>query len=272
MQVLLVGAGYAHVVDDRFQAPVQPLPVPEHALPFARDLGEHVQPRADVLAALGVVRRGRRQAVRPVRQAAGVPGVEARGSTPTPVGPPAHLVQRRERVVAVEDRVLEALGHHGPGQLLQAQHELAALGALGVGQALGIAQQQQVGDEVEHRRAGGPVAPLGVADRAQHVLAIAGADLGRGQLHVGAIDGEAGDHLGQRQEEAVLGEVARPAVLLRDPVEAAREHVQLARHRGAQDQALRQVEQIVELAAPLAEALVQAFDGARAAARRRTGR
>ena len=69
------------------------------------------------------------------------------------------------------------------------------------------------------------------------VLAIAGAHLGGAGLHVGAVDREAGDHLAQREVQAVEREVARPAVLLRDAVEAAREHVQLARHRRAQDQA-----------------------------------
>ena len=60
--------------------------------------------------------------------AARMPGVQSRRFHAGAGRASAHLVQGRERVITIEGRVLEALRHHGAGQLLQAQDELAPLG------------------------------------------------------------------------------------------------------------------------------------------------
>ena len=91
----------------------------------------------------------------------------------------ADLVQRREREVAVEDRVLEPLGHHRAGELLEPQHELAPLGALGSRQmpsgsrsSSRSAMKSKIDSLVDRLRR------LASRIARSDVLAIAGADLG----------------------------------------------------------------------------------------------
>ena len=135
--------------------------------------------------------------VRPARAALAVRGVERLERGPEAVGLAPHLVERSQRVEAVEGRVLDALGHDGPGELLEAQHEVAPLGALPIVQPLGILEQQDRRDEVEQRGARRGVAPLREPDRRDDVRPIVRLEgLVRG-ADVGAVDGEAGDHLAQ---------------------------------------------------------------------------
>ncbi len=47
----------------------------------------------------------------------------------------ADFVERRQRIVAIERRVFDALGRDRPAHLLQLERELAPLGRLLVGQA-----------------------------------------------------------------------------------------------------------------------------------------
>ena len=69
---------------------------------------------------------------------------------PEPVGRSADFVERQQRTVTIERRVLQPLGHHRPGELLKAHHEQAALGTIGVADAVRIVEQQQVLDEIEN--------------------------------------------------------------------------------------------------------------------------
>ena len=264
-QILLVGVGHLHVLDAGLDAAVDALPAPHRLAPFARHLGQDIETRAHVLPALGVVGGGGGQRVGPGGEAPAVPGVEVLDVHAAVGGMAANLIEGGEGEVPVEDRVLDPLGHHRARDLLQPQHELPSLGPVGVRQSVGIAQQQDVGDEVEDRLAGRPVPVLGVVDRAHHVLPIAGAHLDRVRLHVGAVDGEAGDRLGEREVEARLGEVAGPAMLLRDAVETARQHVELARHGAAQDQLLGAIDEVAEGGGSFPQAQVGAFDGPGAA-------
>ena len=93
---------------------------------FAGHLGQHRQPGPHVLRALGVVggQRGHRVGVVAGGGPSG-PVVELLRRHAEPSRIPADLVQRDEPVVAVEDRVLFALGHHHRRGLLDALGQLA---------------------------------------------------------------------------------------------------------------------------------------------------
>ena len=81
------------------------------------------QPRAGILAALGVVGRGRGHAMRPF------PGADLHHRVKSidgkrPAGRiAADLVQREQTMVAIERGVLQRLRHHRPGELLHLQRE-----------------------------------------------------------------------------------------------------------------------------------------------------
>ena len=204
----------------RLETPVQPLPAAQDALPVARDLGEHVSrartssPRLVSWVAVADSPCGQpRGGARSRRESASARcrrrWAARRPRSATPAGssgrrrcPPAPWPSRGRSAAASAARTRGARR----ARRRTARRDRAAA---------------EVGDEVEERFAGRTVASLGVADGAQDVLPVAGADLGRRRLDVGSVDGEAGDHLGERQVKAVLREVARPAVLLGDAVEAA---------------------------------------------------
>ena len=151
-------------------------PAPEPGRPLVGDLGEHREPGAHVLGALGVVRGQRGHGARPRGHPPGVAVVELGGGDPEPVRVAAHLVQRDEPVVAVERGVLDALGHHHARRLLHPRGQLA----VGVG---------------EHR----------VADRRQHVRQVRPVHARHGHRglqrraplgQVAAVDREAAQQLG----------------------------------------------------------------------------
>ena len=105
-------------------AAVQARPAGQGGAPLARHLGEHRDPRSDVLAALGVVGGGGEQAVRPALQALGVQAVERRHRDAERLRLAADLVERDQPVVDVERRVLHGLGRDRAGRLLDLLHEL----------------------------------------------------------------------------------------------------------------------------------------------------
>ena len=130
------------------QLPVEALPGADPRPPLDGDLRQHVDARPHVLAALGVVGGGGRQGVRPAQPALGVGGVELGDGGAEAARVAAHLVERDQPVVAVEHGVLVALGHHRPGDLLEAPHEVQPLGAVGRVGPLREAQRQDVLHEV----------------------------------------------------------------------------------------------------------------------------
>ena len=97
-------------------------------------LGQGGEPRPRVLAALGVVGRGRQHRMRPMLGAFGVGVVERLQRSTESRRVAADLVQRDEAVEPVERRVLETLGRDGAGILLEPhggmQHGVAAEAAL----------------------------------------------------------------------------------------------------------------------------------------------
>ena len=88
--------------------------------PLIGDLAQGGQARPRVLAALGVVRRQRGHRRRPRRLAHLVAAVELGDVDGELVRVGADLGQRAEPGEAVEGTVLDALGHHHPGRLLEA--------------------------------------------------------------------------------------------------------------------------------------------------------
>ena len=103
-------------------------------------------PCAHVLGSLGVVGRQRRHRLRPVALPGGHRSWNCSAGIAKHVGVTADLVERGEPRGAVERVVLDALGHHHPAGLLEAQR----CGSLRVGQHPA---------EVVERRGPGRVAP-----------------------------------------------------------------------------------------------------------------
>ena len=62
--------------------------------------------------------------------------------------------------------------------------------------------------------------------------------------NVGSVDGKAGNDFSQRVPQTLQREIAGTAMLLGNPVQAARQHVELAGHRDLHDQALALVDEI----------------------------
>ena len=110
---------------------------------------------------------------------------------------------------------------------MEAHDEFTALVAIRHTDTFRVLQQQHGGDEIEDRFAHGRVAPLGGAQGCKDMMTVLIPDHVLGGAYVGAIDGEAGDDLGQSFLEAKEGEISRPAMLFRDTIQAPRQHVQL---------------------------------------------
>ena len=200
--------------------------------------------RARVLAALRVVRRSRRKGMRPSLLTVAVALVEALRRDAYQRGLAADFVQRGERVEAIERGVFEPFRRDGARQLLEAQGEVSSLRALLVCYSARVFQEQKRAYEVEDRSVLRRVPTPRRAHRRVDVEAVVRADGGLRAAYVRAIDREARDDFGERVVEAVLREVARVAVLLRDARQLAREHVQLRRHRRLEYQTLALVHEV----------------------------
>ncbi len=133
--------------------------------------------------------------------------------------------------------------------------EVHVLGAFALGNVVGLLQQQVADEVVDRNRAVG-VPPLGLADRLLDEGAIALAHLRLAVVHVGAVDGKAGDDLAHRLVQAVEREVAIVPVPLREAVQPVGQHVQLAGHADAQDELLAAIGDLAEGHAQAGEALV----------------
>src|SRR6266516_2954127 len=109
---------------------VEDAPAADALAPLVGELGENADPRADVAAALRVVRLRREQVHREALGALEVRPVELLDGKRESARIAADLVQRSESEVAVEVRVLDALGHHRAGRLLPARDELVVAALL----------------------------------------------------------------------------------------------------------------------------------------------
>ncbi len=258
-QVLVVLVGGDAAVELGLAPLVERRPALHPRRPLVRQLRDGVDPGADVLAAFGVVGRKRDHAVRPAPGRFLVQPVEGgqRGAEPRRLA--AHLVQRDQPVVAVEGRVLDALGHDGAGVLLELHREAPHLaGAERVAPLLDDVGGEQLEDEVEDALVRAIAAPAGVGNRPFQVAVI----LGRGAVvvDVGAIDGEARHHLAQRLAQADQGVVAGLPARLGQAVVLVGENPELARELHVHDLLLRRVGDLLEGDAIADEALVGLFE------------
>ena len=168
---------------DERQQPVQGVRPP------VRDLREHADAGADVLASLRVVRRRRRHRIRARCLTLRHRRVELLdGDRPLARVAP-DLGQRREPGRAVEGAVLDALRHHRTGRLLEAQR----------GRLLRVAEHRL---QVVERRDQVGTSPARVGERRTEGWSALG--------QVRAVHREAGRQLGERiDEEVVRGVVSR---------------------------------------------------------------
>jgi hypothetical protein len=100
---------------------------PDELRPLVRDPGQRREPRAHVRGSFRVVREGREQRARPSR---GLALVERLHRESEAAWIAADLVQRQQPGVAVEGRVLDALGHHRASRLLETRDELVVTALL----------------------------------------------------------------------------------------------------------------------------------------------
>ena len=164
-QVFVVARRRGRALDRALAAAVQTAPAPHGQAPRRRHFADHVDARAHVLGALGVVRRGGQHRVRPVLRAVAAGGVEGRHGGAESVRIAADVVQRDQPMVPIQRGVLDALGGHRRGELLQPSRERAVV----VGQRRRRAGQrlaeQHAADEVEHAAVGATAAPARAAHR-----------------------------------------------------------------------------------------------------------
>ena len=179
--------------------------------------------------------RQRRHRQRPVALARGVRGVEVGDRQAEPAGVAAHLVEGRQPQVAVEGRVLDALGHDRPAGLLEPGHELLRRLA---GRPLG---QHQAAYDLD---LGGPAREQGqrLPDGVVHVRARRRVGWS-GRRQVGPVDAEAGQHLDQRLPQPAPREVPARARAgtqadLDEPVHLRRQHLGQHQPLGAGDHLL----------------------------------
>src|SRR6185437_10093829 len=114
-------------------------------------------------------------------------------------------------------------------------------------------------DELERRFAHRPVTALRIANGGLDVAPVLAVDLRLVITDVAPIYRKRGNHFAQGVAEILKSEVARPAVLLGDAIEFARQHVQFARHGNLENQPLTLMNQIFVIAAPACEAGVKLF-------------
>jgi hypothetical protein len=120
-----------------------------------------------------------------------------------------HVVASDEPVAAIEDSVLEALGHRRSGELLKTHDQLTF-------EVAAHAQEQQVMQEITERGvkfrapAFGPLHCLG--DISNIVIS----DVTGLGLHISAVDRETGNDLAQRLVQLIMHVVAVPPVAFTD--------------------------------------------------------
>src|SRR6185436_15851441 len=151
-----------------------------------------------ILASFGIVRRAGVKSVRPAFGAAPVKTMEFIDRDAKTVRIAADVVEREQPARNVERRVLEALGHQRPGELLKAHDEMRPAAAILV--IADTAQEQKSFDEVDLEQQSGIDFPR-LADGIfyESVIGIAedpGAD-------IAAIDRKKSQHLYQRALQAV---------------------------------------------------------------------
>ena len=181
------------------------------------------------------------------------------GPNAEPVGISADFIERDQAVVDVKSRVLDSLGHHRSGHLLELAGEPPLFGSVIVAGGSDGVSEQHVADEAEdaaaHERVAHPRPPDGRLDIAPIGRARAGG------VDVRAINRKARDHFPQCIPQGVEGKVARAPRLLGQAVELMGQHVQLARQRHLHDQQLLAVDQVGKARTLAGKVVVDPADG-----------
>lgn len=141
-----------------------------------------------VLSALGVMRGGCAHAMRPQLAPNEVAAVERIHRHAEPLRATAHFVQGCQRIITIEGGILNALRHHGRGQLLEVHGEHMALGPLGFVQAFRVLPEQYALEKIEGSFADGRVSPFGFANGTDNLLPVVRVNFCLIGLDVGAID------------------------------------------------------------------------------------
>ncbi len=130
------------------------------------DFRQRGEPRARILAALGVVRRRGRHAMRPFPGAGLHHAVEVRDWQRFRGRVAADLVEREQAVIAVERGVLQRLRHQRAGELLQFQREATdARRAVRRPSGLEQIEREDIAQEIENAVVGGEPFGAGARDR-----------------------------------------------------------------------------------------------------------
>src|SRR5262245_13565106 len=118
-EIFLVAIRYRLALYMRFLFPVNSAPAAEGYPPFVRNLGQHIDPRTDIFAPLGIVCCRGQERVRPSLKAFTIVLVK-RGKRGTELfRSPSYFVERDEPVVEVKGGIFHPLRHDGPGVLLK---------------------------------------------------------------------------------------------------------------------------------------------------------
>ena len=112
-------------------------------------------------------------------------------------------------------------------------------------EVLGKTQQQNIAQKIEDRFFQGRVPPLRRRDRALDDGTVFVADR-LARRDVGPIDRETGDRFANRASKRLEGEVAKPAILLRQPVEHVAENVHIVCQRQPHDEEFLRINKMAE--------------------------
>ncbi len=158
----------------------------------------------------------------------------------------ADLVERRQPIVNIKDRVLEPFRHNRSGKLLEFEHEMHVLLARFRIEILRKTKQQDVAKKIEDRLFDRRIAPFGRGNRALDYLSIFVAHRLAGRK-IRSIHGKAGDRFPDRARQRFEGEIAIPPVLLRQAVKHAAEHLDFVRQGNSHNEAFLRVNEMTKM-------------------------
>ena len=164
------------------------------------------------------------------------------GETRRPTAPAAtvaaDLVQRQQRVIAIERGVLQRLRRHRSGELLHLQRELAHPRPA-VGPAVADRGRASIASRRKSKMSRSVPAQRRRAAAIVRSMMAAVVVAAAGRRHVGAVDREFEDVETQRFAQPIERIVARAEMAGGDAAQQLHQHVELARHDGVEHAKLR---------------------------------
>src|SRR5438034_684759 len=173
----------------------------------------------------------------------------------------ADFVQRSQPVVDIRNRVLQSLCHDRSGELLKLENELRVRGTLLFVEVFRKTKEQKIEQEIKDRFFDCGIATFRRRHRALDHRAIFLAHWFP-WFEISSIDGETGDRFAHRARQSFQGVVAKPTVLLRQPINHVAENVDFVGQRNAHDQSLLRVNEMAEMERVTDESLENFGDGA----------